>query len=365
MVVRVLHILDKISVDSGISSVVMNYYNKLDHNRLTFDFMLNEDLDPGTRAHLEGNGSGIYVMPGLRPANIFKYIGALKEFYKGHDYKIIHGHVANSAILYLRLAKNVPCRILHSHSIRSSDIFWKGARNWLLTRLARQAANLYAACSEEAAIFLFGEKNNAFILNNAIDGDKFLFNAEIRENTRRELGLEGKLVIGHVGRFSAVKNHAFIIEVFCEVFKINNHARLMLIGAGGLYRDIVRKTEKLGIREAVVFVGAADNVGAYMSAMDIFVLPSVFEGFGMVGIEAQAAGLYVLASVNVPGMIDFTGNVEFLRFDKFLWARKLLGAHTALDRTGQGKKIKGGRFDIETQAMKLCGYYEKLLDGVH
>ena len=157
---RVLHVLDKISVGSGVSVVVMNYYSKLDHKKITFDFMLNEDVDEETRTYIESNGSKIFIMPNLKTANTFKYIKALKRFYKTHDYKIVHGHVVNSAVFYLGIArKKVLFRIIHSHNTRSSDVFWKRIRNWLLTRFIRSVANSYMACSEIAAEFLFGKNN--------------------------------------------------------------------------------------------------------------------------------------------------------------------------------------------------------------
>lgn len=363
MGIRVLHVLDKISVDSGVSSMVMNYYTKLEHNRLTFDFMLNEDTDLKTRAYIESNGSKIYVMPNLKVTNTFKYLKALKEFYKIHDYKIIHGHVANSAVFYLGLAKNIPYRIIHSHSIRSSDILWRRVRNWFLTRCIKGVANRYIACSKEAAKFLFGKTDNVTILNNAIDIEKFIFNQEKRKEIRSSLSLQDEIVIGHVGRFNPVKNHDFLIDAFYGVYKNNQNTRLLLIGNGELYGNIAQKVKKLGLEEAVIFLGATDNVGAYMSAMDVFMLPSLFEGLGLVGVEAQTSGLRVLASEYVPRVMDVTGTVDFLKLDKAVWTQKMIHLQANCGRQEQGNKVKGSRFDIETQSQQLYKYYEKLLES--
>lgn len=363
MGIRVLHVLDKISVDSGVSSVVMNYYTKLEHDKVTFDFMLNEDADVKTRDYIEGNGSNIYVMPKLKAAYAFQYLKALKAFYKNHDYKIIHGHVANSAVFYLGLAKNIPYRIIHSHSIKSSDILWKRIRNWFLTRFIKCVANRYIACSEEAAKFLFGRINNVTILNNAIDVENFVFNKEKRKEIRSSLGLKDEIVIGHVGRFSPVKNHDFLIDVFHEAYKNNNNTRLLLIGDGELYGNIVQKVKKLGLEEVILLLGATDNVGAYMSAMDMFVLPSLFEGLGLAGIEAQTSGLQVLASENVPRVMDVTGNVDFLKLDKTVWYEMIIHLQANYGRKEQGSKVKGSRFDIETQRRQLYKYYEELLQS--
>jgi len=359
--IRILHVLDKISIDSGVSAVVMNYYEKLDHGKLTFDFMINEDTNAATRAYIESKGSKIYLMPRLKVANTFRYIKALKAFYKNHEYQIIHGHVANSAVFYLGLAKKVPYRIIHSHSVKSSDIFWKRIRNWFLTRFIKFTANNYIACSKEAATFLFGKNANATIIHNAVDVERFSFDESARADTRDMLGLKNEhCVIGHIGRFSAVKNHGFLLDAFSEVYSKNTFTRLMLIGEGELYGETVRKAEKLGIKQAILFVGVTEKIGAHLSAMDVFVLPSLFEGLGLAGVEAQASGLKVLASENVPKEIDVTGNVEFLKLDRSIWAKKLLSAPGNGERAKQAEKVKGSRFDIETQVKILCSYYEGL-----
>lgn len=224
-------------------------------------------------------------------------------------------------------------------------------------------ANRYIACSEEAAKFLFGTTDNVTIINNAIDVKRFTFNEEKRKEIRSFFRLEDEVVIGHVGRFAAVKNHSFLLDVFCAAYKNNKKTRLMLIGDGELYSDIVQKAEKLGLNEAVLFVGETNNVEAYLNAMDVFVLPSLFEGLGLVGVEAQASGLSVLASEMVPKMIDVTGNVAFLELDRTVWVQALDGLAVNGDSTRKENKVKGSRFDIEARSRLLFEYYDKLLSG--
>lgn len=361
MTSRVLQVLDKISVDSGVSVMVMNYYSHLDHNRLTFDFMLNEEVDEATRNYIEGFGSKIYIMPRLKLKNTFKYILELLKFYRCNDYKIIHGHVPNSAVFYFGLAHRVPYKIMHSHSTKMADILWKRIRNWLLTRAVKFVSNEYAACSEEAAKFLFGSNSKVTIINNAVDVNKYLFNQEDREHIRQILGLDNELVIGHVGRFSAVKNHHFILNVFNEVYEKNHNIRLILIGEGELKQEIVPKVESLGLSHAVTILNATSCIEKYMSAIDILILPSLFEGLGLVGIEAQASGLNVLVSDNVPSAIDVTGNVDFLTLDIQLWVSKLLDIKSNIDRLEQGSKVYGSIYDLNVQVNKIYSYYEHFL----
>ena len=358
--IRVLHVLGKIGLNNGISSVVMNYYNKLDHNKLTFDFMLNEDVEADVRAYIESNGSKIYIMPELKASNTFKYIKKLRDFYKTTDYKIIHGHVANSAVFYLGLAWNIPHRIIHSHNTQLADIWWKHIRNWILTRFIKFVANKYITCSKEAAEYLFGRNIKALILNNAIDIDKFIFNAEKREKIRKNLGVVDKVVIGHAGRFCVQKNHEFLLDVFYEAHEANPNLALMLLGDGELREKIEQKAKMLGIDNSVLFLGTKDNVYDYMNAMDMFVLPSLFEGLAVVGIEAQASGLRMISSSNVSRDIDITKTVEFLSPEKTVWIQAILD-NKCMNRLEIGMKVKQSGFNIETQIYRLCEYYEELL----
>jgi len=360
--IRVLHVLDKICVDSGASRVVMNYYSKLDHSRLTFDFMLNEDPDAETRAFIEDNGSKIFIMPGLKATNTFKYIKALKEFYKTHDYRIVHGHVANSAVFYLGLArKKVPFRIIHSHNTKSADILWKRLRNWVLTRFIRKecAANRYFACSRAAAEFLFGPKNDVLIVNNAIEIESFLFNANKRDSIRSELSLDDKMVVGHVGRFCTQKNHSFLIDVFAEFYQNNPNAVLLLTGSGELYDDIKRRVKNRGLGDAVIFTGPVNNVDEHMNAMDVFVLPSLFEGLPLTGVEAQINGLPCIFSDRVTTEVQISDEVLFLPLGHTsLWVE---GISRMLDcGRADAENVRVDEFDINVQIKRLEAYYSGL-----
>lgn len=358
---RVLHVLDKLSIDSGVSVMVMNYYKHLDHNRLTFDFMLNEDVDQATRDFIEGLGSKIFIMPSLKTKNLFLYVNALVEFYKNNDYKIVHGHIANSAVFYLGLANQTHYKIIHSHSARLSDVPWKRVRNWILTRFVKLVANQYIACSDDAAKSLFSRNEQVTLLNNAIDVQRYFFNSGNRETIRKSLGLSNEFLIGHVGRFCAAKNHQFIISVFKEVYQHNRNVHLLLIGEGELKQEILQKVESLDLSDVVTILGATSEIENYLSAMDVLILPSQFEGLGLIGVEAQASGLKVIASDKVPAVMDATGNVEFLKLDRQLWVEQLLELKIEADRLERGKLLIGSVFDMDTQIQYLYNYYDRFL----
>ena len=347
----ILHVLDKITIDSGVSAVVMNYFAKLNHARITFDFLLFEKPTPDICAYIATHGGRVHLLPRLTFPSAFKYFAALKTIFKDNDYQIIHGHLANSAVFYMD--SNIPHRIIHSHNTALADSFIKRVRNRLLTAPIKKTANIFAACSTDSAEFLFGD-SPAVIINNAIDVPKFTFSRETRTSMRDKLGLHGKFVIGHVGRFSKQKNHTFIIDIFREILNKRNDARLILIGDGKLRPVIERKIRALA--HAVLFIGTTDNIPAYLNAMDLFILPSLFEGLPVAAIEAQAAGLPVILSDNITREAAASDKALFLPLDKKLWVEKIL----------ESKKERinidmGGRFCAATQAQLLCDFYENIL----
>ena len=358
---RVLHVLDKLCANSGVSAVVMNYYNKLEHDKLTFDFMVNEEPDADIKADIEKNGSKIFIMPELKVSNKFKYIKALKAFYKENQYKIIHGHVANSAVFYLKYSKKTtPYRIIHSHNSKSSDVFVKRIRNRILTRFIPLVANRFMACSKVAADFLFGKKNDAVILNNAIDIGKFAYSRAKREDIRNRLSIVDKQVIGHIGRFSAQKNHKFLIDVFCKLKKENKNVVLLLIGDGDLYDNIKKIVKDLGVEDSVIFTGVVNNTQDYLSAMDVFVLPSLFEGLPVTGVEAQINGLPCIFSDEVTNETKISDSVSFIPIGNAgLWVSEI----ERMLRIGriENKDINTDRFDIDTQVKKLISYYGEMI----
>jgi len=153
-------------------------------------------------------------------------------------------------------------------------------------------------------------------LNNAVDTDKFRFNEEVRNNIRRKLDVEGKKVIGHVGRFNPQKNHEFLIDVFNEIYKKDKDIVLLLVGDGYLKEKIEEKVNKLGLDKSVKFLGVREDISELMQAMDLFLFPSQFEGLAVVMVEAQAAGLKVITSTGVTKESDITNNVEFIELSK-------------------------------------------------
>lgn len=365
--IRVLHVLDKLSLNSGVCSIIMNYYNNMDNNDIIFDFMVHEDTPEYFEKLLSAKGSKIYKMPELKFKNLTKYMNALDSFFSTHkEYKIVHGHIANAAIFYLYSAKHhgVPIRIIHSHNSRGADKLKKRIRNYLLNLPIKFLANFYFACSNNAARFLYGKsfikKNNIVILNNAINIEKFSFDVNKRNQLRSSMNLDNHYVIGHVGRFSGQKNHDFLIDIFNKIHLKNPNSLLFLIGDGELKNKVTDKISNIGLSKSVILMGIRDDVSDIMQAMDVFVLPSLFEGLPVVGIEAQAAGLPCIFSSSITKEAKVTENVEFINlYDSTeTWCDKILSYKDA-ERFKHNEEIEVNGFNIKKEAKFLYDFYKQ------
>lgn len=336
METRVLQILDTLNVGSGVASVVLNYYRaiqRLQHknqtNLVIFDFMVNEEVEEPIKQELENNNSRIFLMPPLRMKYALEYCWKLEKFFKEHtEYQIIHGHVPNAAAFYFSVAKkaNVPVRILHSHNSQAADQWWKQIRNRILSKIGIWYANQYMACGKKAAQYLYGKNcSHVYLMNNVVDAECFRYRKEVRKVVRKNIQAEGKFVIGHVGRFCYQKNQKFLIQIFAEINKKEKNTCLLLLGEGEERQEIEKLIEKYHLEQAVKLLGVVPNVEDYMQAMDVFLLPSRYEGVPISVLEAQASGLPCVISSEVTKEVktEYTDYIK-LKEDKKKWRDAVL-----------------------------------------
>lgn len=267
-------------------------------------------------------------------------------------------------MLYLPLmtAKKagVPIRIAHSHNT-SIDRDFKYPLKQLFRTQITGVANVYCACGKEAGQFLFG-KRPFKVIPNAIEVDRFLYHQEVRHRVRMKLNLSGKYVVGHVGRLSYQKNHDYLIDIFEELYQRDQNARLLLIGTGDKEKALRDKVQKKALEEAVLFLGNREDVNELYQAMDIFVMPSFFEGIPVTGIEAQFSGLTCLFSDRVPSEVDFSGNCVFipLSANKSVWVRKIMEERKEKDRLAKSQRVVGTQYNIQNAHSILEDYYKEL-----
>ena len=363
----VAHIMGKWLRTDGVESVVMNYYRNIDKSKVQFHFICDEDSTDIPYDEIEKLGGKVIVVPPYQ--KLFKYQKELYKIFKENNYKIVHSHISTLSIFPLRIAKKagVPIRIAHSHSTSNKKEWKRNLIKNILRPFSKVYANVFFGCSQLSGKWLFGNKaflnGNIKIINNAIDLEKFKFNKEKRNEIRKEIGLdEDTILIGHIGRFVTQKNHEFLIDVFDEIHRRKQNSKLILIGQGNLKEKIKQKIKELGIEEYVIFTGQINNVSDYYNAMDIFVLPSLYEGLPVVGIEAQANGLLCEFSTDMTKETKVLSTTRFISLKETAkkWAEIILEDYKNFKRKDSFDEMTKNNFNIIEEAKKLEKCYINL-----
>jgi len=366
---RILHINSTVVINSGVMSVLMNYYRHIDTNKLQFDFLyFSKSVFKYETYEQEIHqlGGKIFYIENFKKIKAFN--NQLRKIIKNNSYKTVHIHdafVLNFIYQTLR-DSGVVNIIVHSHATRWSDKKLNGIRNKMLCCGLNKKVDYPFACSVAAGRFMFGKEKEFYVMNNAIDLDKYEFNEQKRINIRRELGIEGKHVLGHVGNICKQKNHDFLIDVFKVLAEKDNDAILVLIGDGVLRQEIEKKVNRLGILSRTIFLGKRNNVFDYYNAFDCLVLPSLYEGLPMVGVEAQCNGLPVLFSDTITNEVGGERAYYLSLNDKAIeWADVICKMfNDEIDRKA-GKKIAAELgFDINVEAKKLQSEYSQIEEGL-
>ena len=365
--IRVAHIVGK-WLGGGVEAVVMNYYRHIDREKIQFDFICDDDSTDIPYEEINNLGGKVILIPPYQ--KVFKYHKELKKVFKENKYKIVHSHINTLSVfpLFAAWCAKVPVRIAHSHSTTNKKEWKKNLLKVILRPFAKVFANKYFSCTEHAGRWMFGNKEfdnkNVYVLNNAIDLDSFKYDKKVRKEIRKELNIsDDKFVIGHVGRFVQQKNHTFILDIFNEVYKENKNALLVLVGQGPLVDEMKNKCNELNISKAVMFVGQRADVNKLYQVFDYFLFPSLYEGLGMVAIEAQCAGLPCLCSTEVPMVAKASDNIEFLKLDDDinLWKQSILSKIDIFNRKDCSKKVSTYGYNINEEAQKLEEEYKKFV----
>ncbi|MBO5348486.1 MAG: glycosyltransferase family 1 protein [Clostridia bacterium] len=359
--IRILHILQRMEA-GGTQALLMNIYRNIDRNKVQFDFLVEYPDKQFYDDEILSLGGKIYYTNLRNDFNIFKFQKKLKEILKNNpEYKIVHVHAFTIGYFCLKTAKKcgVPVRIAHSHNNETVH-----DAKYLLKRFMQKIYTIHAtdlfACSKEAGKYLFGNKEFS-VLNNAIDAKKFTFNSENRKKVRYDLGIEENFVVGHVGRFHPQKNHKFLLDVFNEIKKKKENAKLILVGNGPLENEIKSRVEELKMEKDVIFLGNRSDMNLIYQAMDVFVFPSLFEGLGIVAIEAQASGTPIVCSDKLPPETEVTSIYKKLPLeDTEVWAKECLNIVKSKEcKTDLTTNIVEAGFDLSSTVYKLQEYYLK------
>ncbi|MEN6418935.1 MAG: glycosyltransferase family 1 protein, partial [Clostridiaceae bacterium] len=341
-------------------SVIMNYYRAIDKTQIQFDFFVHETSSFPQRAEIEQLGGRYFLTPPY--SSVFKYQKTLTRLLRENQYYIVHSHIntLNVFSLFAAFLAGVPVRICHNHS----TVYWgergKALIKYILRPLAKIFATEYFACGEKAGRWFYGDRRfqrgKVQILPNAIDPERYQFDIGARETLRAEYGIApDTLVVGHVGRFTYAKNHTFLLDVFAALHKEQPDSVLLLAGEGELEPQIRMKAQALDLNQCVRFLGVRDDVNKLYSAMDVFFLPSHFEGMPVVLVEAQASGLPCVISDRVTDEMKSEHLIQRLAGSESIdaWVQALISAR----RTERKSGVRLAEYDISIQAERLTRYY--------
>lgn len=342
----------------GIESFLYNVLSRLDSQRFEIEIVAASIKESIFTEPLRQCGVQFIELSGSQQ-NLTENYRIFRTLLQERRYDILHLNIFQGLSLYYSyLAKQagVPVRIAHSHNtaLRRSPTRWL---KLLIHNIAKERLSKYAtefwACSTPAAEFLFSkavqkEKRVQFIPN-GIDTRRFQFDAKRREAVRAELGLRNQFVIGNVGRLCYQKNQEFLLDVFAEVVKKRPESRLLLIGEGEQRQFLQEKAERLHITDSVLFYGVCKQVECLFWAMDVFVLTSRFEGFGIVLVEAQASGLPVLCPAHIPQESKVTPLFQSLPLEGGVssWAQVLWEQQRNENRETGAEQVRDAGFQIE------------------
>ena len=346
---------------AGAETMIMNYVRQLVKYDLFDISILVHGFKPGDYdEELASLGVKLEKVP-VRSREPFRYKKSIKKILEGGKYDIVHCNMDASSGDFLEIAKkcNVPVRIAHSHTTKyQAQNFIKKLVGVNSKKKIKKVATHFLACSKKAGDWMF-EGIDYLIINNAIDLEKYKYNETIRKKVREKLGLErDTVVLGHVGRFSLEKNHEGLLRIYKRYHDYNANSKLLCIGDGPRKETVVELVKNLDLEDSVKFLGVRSDISDLMQAMDVFLLPSIFEGLPVVGIEAQATGLPCLFSDAITKEICLTPNSERLSLDKendWIEAIEKLKGCRNMDIS----PLKKSGYSVQNEAEKLKKFYLK------
>lgn len=360
---KVLMLLHNLRVSSGVSSYVMNYFRAIDHSKIHMDFAIWRDIQTPYYDEIKAEGSTVYVLPPMKKINA--HIKECEKIISEGKYDIIHDNTLYISYPIMCSAKKykVPVRMLHSHNSKLGETKSKDIRNRAFLPLLKYTATDYAACSKLAAQALIGNNSYDFIPN-IVSGERLNYSLDKRNEIRKAMGAEGKIIIGSIGRVAAQKNPLFALDVIKEIVNRNQNVEYWWIGSGPMDDELKKGVIERKLDARVRILGSREDVPDLLQAMDIFFLPSLFEGLPITGVEAQAAGLPSVISASVTPEVVYTDLVEFVSLEKPIetWAEALERQITRVpDRRSYIGELRNSPFSEIKAGEHLTQIYEKLV----
>lgn len=361
--IRVLQEVATMDV-GGVERLLYDYYTNLGNGEIAFDFVIFDREQEGIfEMPLKEKGCRFHCVPRVKGLGV-RYIRALWKILRDGQYQVVHAHRGSRSffVLLLAWAAGVPVRIAHSHIAFEPD---KNRIKHLKTAVFKRLCRIFAtdlfACGDDAARFMWGTSDPDRVrkMTNAIDTKRFHQALSARDEMRARLGIGDALVLGTVARIDAQKNPMYLLKIAEAVARSGKKAVLLIVGTGPMEREVKERAHEMGLDGFVRFLGVRKDIPELLAAMDLFLLPSVFEGLPVTLIETQASGLPALVSDRVTREMDKVGLIRFLPLDEDVscWSDAIMNAGICEERDGYARKMLAAGYDISDQAHKLGAFY--------
>lgn len=365
--IRIAMIIGKMD-SGGKKNLVMEYYRHIDRNEIQFDFICDSDSQAIPEDEIESLGGRVYRIPPYQ--KIISNMHEMKRICKENEYLIMHAWNSTMNLFPMKVAKDmgIPIRISESLSM-AHEGDWKTKIKKVLRPMSKWYATHYMSCGEDCGRWQFGNElfnaGRVDVFKTVINTQFNDYNPELREKTRKDYKWEDKIVIGHIGRFTPQKNSVRLIEIFAAVAKKEPKAVLCLIGDGELREEVLSKIKELGIEDNVDYLGRREDIQQFYNAMDCFLLPSLYEGLPVVGLEAESCGLPMFFSTEVTREANACELGHFIELDKSdeYWADEIIKAckENMPIRRSHAQQVAYAGFDSKSEALRLQEYYFKAI----
>lgn len=343
----------------GVETFIKNYFKYIDKNEMDLYIITHNLPNENEKKEFEELGFKVLIVP-PKSKNFLKNIWLLNYYMKKYKFDVVHSNMSKMNFLPMLIAKinNIEKRISHAHNAYNKN-------NFILQFLNRRYANQFLACSKEALISCFGKKilNGKYryeIIYNAIEIKRYKFNEKNRAKIRKQYNIDNDtILLGNIGRITKQKNQKFLIDILYELLLQKENIKLMIVGTGNLKNKLINYTKKLNCFEKVIFVESNNLINEYYSAFDIFLLPSKFEGLGIVAIEAQASGIQCAVSENLPNEVIISKKIKFLSIKNINEWIEFINNYKEIKNNRTFELIES-KYNIESEYIKLQKIYYEL-----
>lgn len=367
--IRVLCVFSRLDY-GGAETMCMNLYRNIDKEKVQFDFVKHTHDECIYEDEIVSQGGRIYEAPIYRIYNNISYCKWWEKHLHAHpEHRIIHGYYFTVSSIYFRVAKKANCiTIGHSHTANPVRSGFTDTLKDMMCKKVEQYSDYAFACGQTAGKWLFPQKKFN-VLNNAVAAEEFSFNSGVRKMVREEFGWDTELVIGTVGRLNFAKNPYGILEIVERTYRKRQDIKFLWVGDGEAKNEIENEIGKRGLSSCIVLTGARKDVARLLQAMDVFILPSIFEGLPTAVIEAQASGLPCFISDTVTREAQITELCKFIPLDDFdAWIDGILQIDITKRKDTQQQIVAAG-YDVHTTAEWLEKFYidiyEANFDFIH